>query len=110
MRRRPPLWLIGLLAAACAPPGNRPPQELYTTYCARCHGDRGGGVDRLRAADPKVDLTASAAIRRGDRAQVEERIANGVGTMPGFARRLSEEELARLVDFTLQLAPRRDPG
>ena len=81
--------------------------ELYATYCARCHGERGEGKGDNLALYPHLNLLTSPMVRRGDRAAVRQRIREGYGPMPGFARRLDPPELERLVDFTFQLAKER---
>ena len=90
------------LLAGCARK-NLPPPELYTTYCARCHGRAGEGTPRYIDRYPYLNLLASPMVRQGDRAAVRTRIAEGDGPMPGFTRRLSPPEIEKLVDFTLQL-------
>jgi mono/diheme cytochrome c family protein len=82
--------------------------ELYSTYCARCHGERGEGESDSLTLYPHLDLLTSPMIRRGDRAAVRQRIAEGYGPMPGFQRRLDPGEMERLIDFTLRLG-RSDP-
>jgi mono/diheme cytochrome c family protein len=77
--------------------------ELYSTYCARCHGERGEGESDSLTLYPHLDLLTSPMIRRGDRAAVRQRIAEGYGPMPGFQRRLDPREMERLIDFTLRL-------
>jgi mono/diheme cytochrome c family protein len=81
--------------------------ELYSTYCARCHGEqgRGKGDPEDLTLYPHLNLLTSPMVRGGDRAAVRQRIREGYGPMPGFARRLTPQELERLVDFTFQLAP-----
>jgi mono/diheme cytochrome c family protein len=81
--------------------------ELYSTYCARCHGDRGKGKGDSEAFTlyPHLNLLTSPMVRGGDRAAVRRRIREGYGPMPGFARRLTPQEVERLVDFTFQLEP-----
>jgi mono/diheme cytochrome c family protein len=81
--------------------------ELYSTYCARCHGERGRGKGdaEARALYPHLNLLASPMVLRGDRQAVRQRIREGYGPMPGFARRLTPGEVERLVDFTFQLEP-----
>jgi mono/diheme cytochrome c family protein len=97
------------LLAGCARKDLTPP-ELYETYCARCHGGRGEGDPRSLNLYPYLDLLASPMVRRGDRAAVRQRIVDGYGPMPGFARRLTPLEIERLVDFTLKLGrePRKE--
>jgi len=80
--------------------------ELYSTYCTRCHGARGEGQPDSLTLYPHLNLLASPMIRRGDRPAVRQRIADGYGPMPGFKRRLTPEELERLIDFTMQLKER----
>lgn len=77
---------------------------MYKRYCARCHGKEGEGNPRSLRLYPNLDLAASPMVRRGDRAAVRQRIAEGHGPMPGYQRRLTPEEIDRLVDFTFQLA------
>jgi mono/diheme cytochrome c family protein len=77
--------------------------ELYATYCARCHGERGEGKGDNLALYPHLNLLTSPMVRRGDRAAVRQRIRDGYGPMPGFARRLDRQEVERLVDLTFQL-------
>jgi mono/diheme cytochrome c family protein len=52
---------------------------------------------------PGLDLTTSGWVRRGDRDEVRERIADGHGSMPAFAKKLSAGELEGLVDYVLEL-------
>jgi mono/diheme cytochrome c family protein len=98
--------LAVLLGAGCAHKSLTAP-ELYATYCARCHGERGEGKGDSLALYPHLDLLTSPMVRRGDRAAVRQRIREGYGPMPGFARRLDRQELERLIDFTFQLAKER---
>jgi mono/diheme cytochrome c family protein len=77
--------------------------ELYDTYCARCHGDRGEGDPRSLTLYPHANLQASPMARRGDRTAIRRRIAEGFGPMPPFKRRLEPQEVERLVDYSIQL-------
>ncbi len=97
-----------LLAAGCSGKNLSAP-ELYGRHCARCHGDRGQGVPRGLKLYPRLDLLTSPMVRQGDRAAVRQRIAEGHGRMPAFKRRLTPEEIERLVDFTLQLSQKENP-
>ncbi|HEY0512551.1 MAG TPA: cytochrome c [Thermoanaerobaculia bacterium] len=94
--------LVIALAAGCARRNLTTP-ELYATYCARCHGDRGEGNSDSLNLYPHLNLLTSPMVRRGDRAAVRRRIAEGYGPMPGFKRRLDPGEMERLIDFTFQL-------
>lgn len=91
-----------LLLAACGPTDRSAP-GLYRAYCQRCHGPEGEGKKRSLRLYPNLDLTRAEKVRQGDRAFLRERIAEGYGPMPGFARRLSPQEIESLVDLTLEL-------
>jgi mono/diheme cytochrome c family protein len=91
------------LLAGCARKNLTTPQ-LYARHCARCHGEQGEGNPRGLRLYPHLDLLSSPMVRRGDRAAVRQRIAEGEGPMPGFARRLTPQEVERLVDFTFQFS------
>lgn len=96
------LVLAGLLSlAGCARDRSAP--GLYRSYCRRCHGPDGEGPKRPVKLYPHLDLRSSPMVLRGDRAAVRQRIAEGHGPMPAYSRRLTPEELERLVDFTLQI-------
>jgi mono/diheme cytochrome c family protein len=96
--------VLTVLASACGPRiGDREPAALYARFCARCHGDDGRGDPERVAEQPDLDLTTSRWVRRGRRERVRERIADGHGSMPAFAKKLSSEELEGLVDYVLQL-------
>ncbi|HYU31490.1 MAG TPA: cytochrome c [Thermoanaerobaculia bacterium] len=97
------------LLAGCGP-ADRSAPALYKRYCARCHGGEGQGPRRPNKLYPYLDLLASPMIRKKDRAAVRQQIVEGEGPMPSFRRRLSPEEVARLVDFTLGLPSRKTGG
>jgi mono/diheme cytochrome c family protein len=90
---------------------NLPTPELYEAYCARCHGARGEGNPRSLTLYPRASLLASPMALRGDRAAIRKRIAEGVGPMPAFKRRLDPQEVERLVDYTIKLSrtPKETP-
>jgi mono/diheme cytochrome c family protein len=67
--------------------------SLYGQFCAACHGADGeGGL-----GGPVADINMSAA-------ELEGIILNGVGSMPGFADRMNDAEIAALVAFSEALA------
>lgn len=105
--RRLALSLAVTLLAACGGAPDRGAPALYKQYCARCHGARGQGPRRPVKLYPRLSLIASPMVLRGDRAAVRQRIAEGHGPMPAFYRRLTPEEIERLVEFTLQLPSRK---
>jgi len=90
---------------------NLPAPDLYEAYCARCHGARGEGNPRSLTLYPHANLLASPMALRADRAAIRKRIAEGVGPMPAFKRRLDPQEVERLVDYTIKLSrtPKETP-
>lgn len=89
----------GLLAAACGGGGSdeastpRTGAEVYSAYCATCHGvDGQGGVGptlagQMEAAYP--DVADQIAV-----------VTNGKGTMPAWGSRLSAGQIRRVVEYT----------
>lgn len=101
MLPRTALLLAALLLAGCGKP--KTPPEMYKRYCARCHGAEGEGNPRALRLYPNANLIESPMVRRGDREAVRQRIAEGDGPMPAYKRRLTPEEIEKMVDFTFQL-------
>jgi mono/diheme cytochrome c family protein len=101
-----PILLLMPLLAGCEDTRDRSAPALYKRSCARCHGDRGQGAKKVKLY-PYLNLLSSPMMRKGDRAAIRERIQKGYGPMPSFRRRLSPEEVERLIDFTLQLTSRK---
>ena len=98
---------MALLSGAGCARKNLSTPELYATYCARCHGDRGQGKGDNLDLYPRLNLLTSPMVLRGDRAEVRQRIAEGYGPMPAFKRRLTPQETERLIDFTFRLSKER---
>ena len=106
---RPAILLaLALLTLVTGCDRDRSGPGLYRSYCRRCHGPNGEGPKRPVELYPHLDLLTSPMVLRGDRAAVRQRIEEGHGPMPGYARRLTPDEMERLIDFTLQL-PRSQP-
>lgn len=100
-------FLAALLLGACARDRSGP--GLYRTSCQRCHGRAAEGPKRPSKLYPNLDLRTSPMVLRGDRDAVRQRIAEGKGPMPAYSRRLTPEEIERLVELTLQI-PKLKPG
>ena len=100
-----PLLLVVPLLAGCGREDRSAP-ALYKRYCARCHGAQGEGPSRPNKLYPYLTLVASPMIQKKDRAAVRQQIVEGEGPMPSFRRRLTPEEVERLIDFTLGLPSR----
>jgi cytochrome c6 len=101
VKLRPALLLAALPLVACGP-GDQATAALYRRSCARCHGADGKGNPRSVQLDPRLDLTRSAMIQRGERNAITNRISEGYQAMPGFSHRLEREEIEAMVDYTLR--------
>jgi mono/diheme cytochrome c family protein len=82
-------------------------KELYATYCVACHGINGGGVlYRKSALDHDVFVT-------GDHKEVISVILygrEGVGVMPGWGVKLTDQEIAAVTTYIRQAwSNRADP-
>jgi len=84
-------------------------KQLYTDYCAFCHGVEGRGdgpVGEVYAPRPaNFHLPRLLAASDG---HVYEVITNGYSTMPAFYKRLSPEERWRIVAYVRELQRGRD--
>ena len=105
MRWRPLLLILPLLAG-CGPKDRSAP-ALYKKYCARCHGAQGEGPRRPNKLYPYLILLDSPMVRKGDRSAVRQQVVEGDGPMPSFRRRLTPDEVERVVEFTLGLPSRK---
>lgn len=77
--------------------------QLYTQYCVICHGEKGNGDTRVRRglSSPPRDFTTVQAHRELSRERMINSVTHGrPGTaMMPFDERLSEEEVAVVVDY-----------
>jgi mono/diheme cytochrome c family protein len=70
--------------------------SLYGSKCAICHGSNGSGTPQWRAKG-QPDLSSAEWQKSRSDSQIAERIRLGKGKMPGFAKKLSEEDVMALV-------------
>jgi mono/diheme cytochrome c family protein len=83
-----------LVVAACAdpPPPQATGQEIYQQLCANCHAaDLNGGVG------PAIGAGSNSAAQ--DDEFLVLTITRGRGPMPSFDSTLSDEQIARVVEF-----------
>ena len=69
---------------------------LYASKCVICHGKDGAGTSALRAKG-QPDLSTAEWQKTHSDEQIATRIREGKGKMPGFGKKLSEEEIKVLV-------------
>ena len=77
----------------------RTPAELYSRNCASCHG-RDGGAKTLKARlNHARKLNDPEWQDRVSDERIFNSIMNGKGKMPGYSRKLSEQEINSLVSY-----------
>ena len=79
--------------------GPNPPSDgaaLYGSNCAICHGRNGAGTPAWKSKG-QPDLSTAEWQKSHSDAQIAERIKQGKGKMPPFAKKLSEEDVVALV-------------
>jgi len=79
------------------------PEQLYRKYCGVCHGNNGDGVARAGASlqPPPTSFQSFTVQNAPSRESMIESVVMGRPgtTMVGYARRLSNEQIALLVDY-----------
>ena len=84
--------LLVLIACADPPPPDASGQEIYQQLCANCHAeDLNGGVG------PAIGAGSNSAAQ--DDEFLVLTITKGRGPMPSFDSTLSDEQIARVVEF-----------
>jgi cytochrome c6 len=72
------------------------PASLYAAHCASCHG-RDGRAQTAKGR--KTDATDFTDDWNKDEARGIRIIANGKGDMPGFKRKLNQEQIKSLMSY-----------
>lgn len=74
-------------------------KQIYEANCAVCHGPDGKGV--VPGAPDLSNFAATATVSQAAWAAV---VANGKGTMPGFAGKLTEAEQRAVLEYVRSLS------
>lgn len=113
--------LVGvMLAAAVAPGGAATAQKggaasqaergraVYEARCTRCHGADGAGRTRMAEIVEPPDMSDPAWQRKRGSARMIASVANGLGQMPAFKKKLTRQEIAAAVAYvrTLKRQPK----
>lgn len=95
--------------SAVAEPGGA---ELYRQNCQACHGSEGKGDGPAAAAlTPRpTDLTDPQVMGKLSDDELFAILKDGKGAMPGFGKRLSDDEIRALVAYVRRLAESREDG
>jgi len=73
--------------------------ELYTKNCASCHGKDGRAKTVKAKLNHARDLTDPVWQERATDERLFNTIMNGKQKMPGFSKKLSEQEINSLVTY-----------
>jgi mono/diheme cytochrome c family protein len=76
---------------------------VYTANCGRCHGADGAGRTRMAEIVEPPDISDAAWQRKRSNARMAASIANGLGQMPSFKKKLSRQEIAAAVAYVRTL-------
>ena len=73
------------------------PSELYTQYCAKCHGDDGKGATAKGKQLMARDFTDAEWQSSKTDAELIKTVTKGGEDMPAFGKKLTAEQIERLV-------------
>ncbi len=86
--------------------------ENWTGHCAKCHGPDGAGKTKMGAKLKIRDLTSADVQKEFTDEQAFTAIKDGVKeekgsklAMPGFAGKLSDEEITAMVSLVRSMSP-----
>jgi cytochrome c6 len=74
--------------------------DLFKQKCAMCHGENGAGKGKVSA------LTSAEAQQKSDadfKTAIEQGVKNDKGMMPGYAGKLTPEQIDGLVKYLRSL-------
>ena len=77
----------------------RSTEELYSAYCAKCHGADGRAQTEQGQATSARDFTGERWKARTSVEAAAAAIRAGDGQMPAFKRRLSEAQIQALAEY-----------
>ena len=96
------LCLVALIACTEPPPADATAEEIYQQVCTNCHGeDLAGGFG------PAIGAGSNSADQ--DDEFLVLTITRGRGRMPSFDSTLSDDQIARVVEF-LREQQQSDPS
>lgn len=91
--------IFGLILAMAMPVLAADGAAIYKSKCAMCHGPDGAKVN------PAMNIKALSGpdVQKKTDAQLTEAVSKGVGKMPAYAGKLSDEEIKAVVAFVRTL-------
>lgn len=83
-------------------------KKVYDTSCASCHGDDGRGDTRAGKMMKTPDLLEVEWKMGTELPEVVKMLEDGIGKMPKYKGKLSDEELKAVSEYTLKLSGKLD--
>lgn len=82
-------------------------QEVYSTHCAVCHGEKGDGLGLITLDRPARSFLQGGFSFGNTPEAIYRTISNGIGgtPMPGFSATLSEEERRAVTAYVIAFGP-----
>lgn len=77
--------------------------QLYSRYCASCHGRDGAAKTRKAKTNHARNLRDAEWQDRVSDERIFNSVVNGKGKMPGYGKKLSETEINELVTYVRRL-------
>ena len=81
-----------------------PGKTVYDSKCLMCHGDDGTGDTKAGKMMKTPDLTTEPWKQGTSVAEVVKTLREGLGKMPKYEGKISEEDLKAVAEYTLKLA------
>jgi len=87
------MFIVNIIMVSCQSKSSKSPTaELYETHCVRCHGTDGKKGSRGAEDLTQTDMDLEDRI---------EQIKYGEGQMPAFFKKMTEEEIKLLAEYTI---------
>jgi len=84
-------------------PTVRSSAQVYSQYCVSCHGRNGAAQTRRGKTNHARNLKDAEWQARVSDERIFNSIMNGKGKMPGYSKKLSEQEIDALVSYVRSL-------
>ena len=92
------LWSMLLGSVVCA--ADEAGQKVFQRDCQSCHGRDGTGNPQLeKVLQVTIPPVTAAALAQKNDPEMLHIIAEGKGKMPGFAKKLSDEEQRQVLSY-----------
>ncbi len=81
-----------------------PGKKVYVSKCLMCHGEDAKGDTKAGKMMKTPDLTTETWKQGTSVAEVVKTLGEGLGKMPKYEGKISEEDLKAVTEYTLKLS------